>query len=96
MPTIVPRDEREQAVDRAADHVAYLVLAYGVLLVVAYRGLVDGQGSFELLALVVGSGFVGAAIRARQGVVTPRTAGVWIATALVALVVALILAVAAR
>lgn len=34
---LVPRDEREQGIDHAADRLAYLVLSFGLLAIVAYR-----------------------------------------------------------
>ena len=37
MNALVNRDEREQAVDLAADRLSFLVLAYGALLIAAYR-----------------------------------------------------------
>ena len=54
----VPRDERTTAVEHASYRWAYLFLTYGVLLCVAYRGLVLGESSWDLLALVVLSGAV--------------------------------------
>ncbi|HET9519578.1 MAG TPA: hypothetical protein VFO73_00865 [Candidatus Limnocylindrales bacterium] len=70
MKTLLARDEREAAVDRAGDRLAYLVLSYGLLLIVAYRSFVDGQSSWELLALVVAGGGVGAAYRIAQRTAT--------------------------
>ena len=60
----VERDEREAGMDLVADRLAYLVLSYGLLLVVAYRGLVAHETSWDLLALVVVGGFTGMAYRA--------------------------------
>lgn len=64
------RDEREEAVDRAADRLGYLVLAFGLLAIVAYRSFVRGEASWDLLGLVVVSGVVGAAYRWSRGVLT--------------------------
>jgi hypothetical protein len=60
---VITRDEREMSIDRAADRLAYLVLAFGVLAIVAYRGLVLDEASWDLLLLVVATGFVGLAYR---------------------------------
>ena len=49
---LVP-DEREVSIDRAADRLAYVVLSFGLLMVIAYRSFVEGVGSWELLGLVV-------------------------------------------
>jgi len=69
MTTLGPRDEREIAIDNAADRLSYLVLAYGILVIVGLRGL-NGEASWDLLALVVIAGAVGLAYRLRQRVVT--------------------------
>ena len=42
---LLPRDERETGIDRAADRFAYLVLSYGLLLLAAYRSFVDASRS---------------------------------------------------
>jgi hypothetical protein len=83
-----PRDERELAIDRAGDRLAYLVISYGLLLVVAWHSFVDGTARFELLALVVLSGAVGAAYRARHRAFTRESAIVLGVAVLGALVVA--------
>lgn len=70
MKNLLARDEREAAVDRAGDRLAYVVLSYGLLLIVAYRAFVDGQSSWELLALVVLGGAVGGAYRIAQRTAT--------------------------
>lgn len=62
---LLVRDERERGTDDRADHWAYLVLSFGLLALVAYRGLVDHVASWELLGLVVASGLVAAAYRVR-------------------------------
>jgi hypothetical protein len=90
------RDEREAAIDRAGDRLAYLVISYGLLLVVAWRSFVDGRPAFELLALVVLSGAVGAAYRARHRAFTRDSAIVLGVTVLGALVVAALIAVLVR
>jgi hypothetical protein len=64
-----PRDERESAIDNAADRLSYLVLAYGILVIVALRGF-NGEPSWDLLALVVVAGATGLAYRLRHRVVT--------------------------
>jgi 1,4-dihydroxy-2-naphthoate octaprenyltransferase len=94
MRSLLDRDERELAVDRAGDRLAYLVLSYGLLLIVAYRAFVDGQPSWELLALVVAGGVVGAAYRIRQRTATREALLVVGITILAAAVVALLVVVA--
>jgi hypothetical protein len=96
MNRLMPRDERETRVDQAADRLAYLVLSFGLLAIVAYRGLVQREESWDLLALVVVGGLVGAAYRLRQRVVTRRWELVLAGTVAAALVVAAIVAYATR
>ena len=96
MDRLMPRDERERAIDRAADRLAYLVLSFGLLGIVAYRGFVDQETSWDLLALVVLSGIVGAVYRVRGRVVSRRWGSGLLATAALALVVGAVVALAVR
>jgi len=59
------RDESEAGL--AGDRLAYIVVSFGMLGIVAYRGLVEGIASWELLGLVVLSGVVGFAYRIWRG-----------------------------
>jgi hypothetical protein len=81
------RDEREVSVDRAADRLAYVVLSFGLLAVVAYRSFVAGVASWELLGLVLLGGAVSTGYRLWQGVLTRQAVLVLGLTALIALVV---------
>lgn len=96
MSHLVSRDEREQAIDSAADRISYAVLALGLLMVVAYRGFIDGAQSWELLALVVLSGVVGTVYRLSHRAVSRRWVIVAVGTAAVALVVAAVVVFATR
>ena len=96
MDRLVPRDEREASIDHAADRLSYLVLSFGLLAIVAYRSIVDREASWDLLGLVVLGGLVGTGYRVRRRVVSRRWELVVLGTAAVALVVAAILAFAAR
>jgi hypothetical protein len=58
MRNLFVRDEREAAVEQRGDRLAYLVVSYGLLLVVAYRSIVERQASWDLLGLVVLGGIV--------------------------------------
>jgi hypothetical protein len=91
MMNLVPRDEREAAVDSAADRLSFLVLAYGVLVIAAIRSL-NGEATWDLLGLVVLAGVVGLGFRLRQRVVSNRWATVLIATVAIAAVFAALLA----
>jgi hypothetical protein len=63
MRSLFVRDEREAAVEQGGDRLAYLVVSYGLLLVVAYRSLVERQASWDLLALVLLGGIVSVGYR---------------------------------
>jgi hypothetical protein len=58
MRNLFVRDEREAAAEQGGDRLAYLVVSYGLLLVVAYRSIVERQASWDLLGLVVLGGIV--------------------------------------
>jgi len=96
MDRLVARDERETVVDQAADRLSYLVLSFGVLAIVAYRGFVRSEASWDLLALVIVSGLVGTAYRTRQRAVSRRWALVVGMTAAIALVLAVVMVLTTR
>lgn len=96
MKHLVWRDERETGVDQAADRLAYLVLSFGILAIVAYRSFVDGTASWDLLGLVVLGGLVGTLYRLAQGAVSREWTIVAVGTASVALLIAAIVAFATR
>ena len=85
---LLKRDEREVGIDRAADRLASIVLSFGLLAIVAYRSLVEGVASWELLALVLLGGAVSGAYRLWQGVLTRQAVLVLAGTAVIGLMVA--------
>ena len=89
-------DERETAVANAAYRLAYVVVSFGVLLSVAYRGLVLAQPSWDLLAWVVLGGVAATAYEARAQTLTRRWAGVAFAVAATAAVMAIVLVALVR
>jgi hypothetical protein len=56
--TCVERDERAVAVENASYRWAYGLLAFALLLDVAFRGLVRHEAAWDLMALVVAGGVV--------------------------------------
>ena len=91
MRTLVTRDEREQAVDLAADRLSFLVVAYGALLIAAYRSFVLHEVTWDLLGLVVIGGAAGLVYRLRRGVASrPWTTVLGATIALAAVAAALI------
>jgi hypothetical protein len=87
MPDAAPIQDQTLAED-ASYRWGYLVIAYGLLAIVGYRGFILQETSWELLALVVGGGVVTSLHRASQG----ESTGWWRVTAGVTAVVALALA----
>jgi len=96
MDRLLVRDEREVSVDRAADRLAYVVLSFGLLAVVAYRSFVEGVASWELLGLVLLGGAVATGYRLWQGVLTRQALLVLSFTALIALVVSALVVLGLR
>lgn len=92
MNSLVDRDEREQAVDLAADRISFLVVAYGALLIAAYRSFVLHEVAWDLLGLVVIGGAAGLLYRLRGGVTNRRWTLVLGATVALAAVAAALIA----
>lgn len=90
MTTMRGHDDRETNADAGGDRLAYLVLSFGVLAIVAYRSFVRGEASWDLLALVVLGGLVGAGDRLSRGTITRQAALLIGLTMVVAFVVAVI------
>ena len=95
MTALVPR-ERDAQVDLAADRVGYLVVSYGLLLIVAYRSFVNGEAAWDLIGLVILGGVVGAEERIRRGVMSGRWMLMLLITMGSALIVASLIALATR
>lgn len=84
----VLRDERTIAVEHAGFRLAYLLLSYGLLAAVAYRGFVRHEQAWDLLALVVAGGVVSAGYQAANRTLNRRWAMITAATFVVAAVIA--------
>ena len=91
MRAFIARDERETAVDHAADRLSFFVLAYGLLGVAAWRSF-NGDPTWDLLGLVIAAGAIGLAYRLRKGVVTRPSTLVGAVAVVAAAIVAAILA----
>jgi hypothetical protein len=89
---MVAFDEREIVIDRAADRLAYIVLAFGLLVDVAYRSFFRAEASWDLLGLIVLSGLVGLAYRLRFGVRARPVLTIMVVAALVGFTVAVAIA----
>lgn len=88
---IVERDERTVAVENASYRLTYMFLAFGLLGVVAVRSFVWKETSWDLLALVVVSGFVSTGYQAFHQVLNRQWVWGICATMAVAAVMAIIL-----
>ena len=84
----MPRDAHRSTLEHSGFRWAYLLLSFGLLVSVAYRGFVRQESSWDLLALVLLGGLVSAwDHRGRARTLTPG----WALAALVAMVSALFL-----
>ena len=86
-PTI-DRDERTVAVENASYRWAYLFLSFGLLALVAYRGFVKQESSWDLMALVVLAGLLTSAYQWFHKVLTAQ----WALTCLLTILIAAALA----
>jgi hypothetical protein len=91
MDALMARDERETAVDQAADRLSFLVISFGLLAIVAYRSFVLGEASWDLLGLVIVGGLIGTAYRVQRRAVSRRWALVVSLSAAIALVLAAVM-----
>lgn len=85
------RDERSVAVEDASYRLAYLVLSYGALALVAYRSFVRGEASWDLIGLVLAGGLVSTGYQARHRVLGQR----WVTVTLLSMIAAGVVAAAA-
>ena len=84
----VIRDERTVTVENSSYRWAYLLLSFGLLAVVAYRGFVWRESGWDLLALVVLGGLVATLYQGAYKVLSRRWVYVAITTGLLAAVIA--------
>ena len=88
MRTLRTPDDRATSIDTGGDRLAYLVLSFGLLAVVAYRSFVRSEVSWDLLGLVVLGGIVSVGDRLSRGTTTRESALRIGLTMLIALAVA--------
>jgi hypothetical protein len=84
----VIRDERTIAVENASYRLGYMVLSFGLLVIVAYRSLVRQDAGWDLLALVILGGAVTTFYQGIHRVLSQRWALAAVLTALLAAIVA--------
>ena len=78
------RDERTTAIENAGYRWSYLVLSFGLLVIIAGRAFARGEESWDLLALVVVGGLTNAAYQGRHRVLARRWALLLVVTLLAA------------
>lgn len=64
----VLRDERTEIVENASYRLAYLIMLFGALVIVAYRGLLFQESLFDLLFLAIVSSGVAAFYQSQKQV----------------------------
>lgn len=80
----VNRDERTSFVENGSYRIAYLVMSYGLLAIVAYRSFILQQSSWDLLALVIVGGLTATLYQGANKVLSHRWKIVTIITFMVA------------
>ena len=88
----IARDERTTMVENSSYRWAYLLMTYGLLAIVGYRGLVLRESEWELMALVVLGGAVTALYQGRHHVLSRHWVALVGTTMLAAGVVGVVLA----
>ena len=89
MSATVQRDERTVSVENASYRWAYLILTFGILASVAYRGFVRDEQSWDLLGLVMMAGAVTTLYQGSRRVLTRS----WLWRSVAAFALALILGI---
>lgn len=94
--TPILRDERTIQVENASYRAGYLVLSYGLLIIVMVRGFFFQQSSWDLLGLVVLGGLVTSFYQYWQHTLTRGWLYLMLATMVLAALAAVVLALLAR
>ncbi len=84
----ITRDERTMTVENESYRWGYLLLSFGMLLIVAYRGLVRQEPGWDMLALVIAGGVVTTSYQSAHKILSQR----WVLTAALTALFAAILA----
>jgi len=90
------RDERTTAVENQSYRLAYQVIAYGLLAIVAYRGFFRQESSWDLLGLVILSSGIATLYQGRQKIFTRRSIWMMAVSAVAAAVLAVVLVLLLR
>jgi len=88
---IIETDERTIAVENASYRWGFLYLSFGLLAIVAYRGLLRDEAAWDLMLLIVTAGGICTLLQSRQKVLSRG----WAIKSVTATVVAILLAIVA-
>jgi len=92
----VSRDERTTIVENTSYRIAYLVMSFGLLASIAYRGFVLQQSSWDLLALVILGGATATIYQGTSKVLSRHWIIATVATFVVAVILAAVLVIIFR
>ena len=90
------RDEREREIDLRADRAAYMVVTYGLLVLVMLRAVLRDEAAWDLMALVLLGGAVNLGYTAWKRAVSHQLLLLSLSIAVVSAVVAGTIAFATR
>jgi 1,4-dihydroxy-2-naphthoate octaprenyltransferase len=88
----VMRDERTAVVESASYRLAYLFIAFALLLDVMYRSLVRRESPWELLAIIIVGGTISTVYQGGHKVLTRHSVRLFVLTSLIAGLVAAVVA----
>jgi uncharacterized membrane protein HdeD (DUF308 family) len=90
------RDERTVSVENASYRWGYMLLSFGLLAIVAYRGFARQESNWDLMALVILSGLVTTFYQGLHRIMSPRWGWAALALGLLSAVVAAVLVLLLR
>jgi hypothetical protein len=93
---LVDRDERTVSIENASYRWAYMVLSYGLLVAIAYRGFVNHESSWDLLTLVIVGGLVTTLYQGGRRVLSQRWAMMSAAAAVLAVILSAVIVLLRR
>jgi hypothetical protein len=89
----VLHDERTVMVENASYRLGFMVLSYGLLIIVTLRGFIYKESNWDLMALVILASLITTAYQGLHQILSKRWGYLFAVTAIVAAVVAIGIAV---
>lgn len=87
----VIRDERTISVENASYRLGYIVISFGLLLLITLRGFLYQESNWDLMALVVVGGILTTVYQALHGTITMRMLVLLLFIAVVSAIAAVVL-----